>query len=356
MMLEWLLLSIAVAQAPSAAAAAPQVPSQVAPPAEPRIEPYAGTLREGRIELAQLSKLERHGDAARVAASLVAKPEFEQHSESERAETLFAIGVVHGRARQLPEAVESFHRALGLAGSSELGRDAAYNSGTYVLQGAEELRLQIPEIREKLKLPPLSAPSPQGAPSVPSAPHGGAAGASGEQPDPLAVAREAYLAARSELASAWRIDSGDPDTRANLELVQRRLKELQELEKQREQQQQDQQQKQDQKDPKQDPSQQDPSKSDSKDPQQDQQKDPDSKPDEQPEPKVNEQPQEQQPEEQKPPAEQKDAQPDKAREEMLMTPEEMQRLLDQMQKIDEQAREVQAMLRERRKQAVKKDW
>ena len=160
----------------------------------PKVTAYAGTLRAGRLELAQLSKRGEHAAARDLAAALLAKPDFEAQPELERAEALYAIGLVYGRAREIPEAVEHFHRATGLAGSGELGRAAAFNAATFLLQGAESLRAQIPEIREKLGLPPLE-PDPSAA----------APGGAGEQaPDPLTLAREAYLYARKELATALR--------------------------------------------------------------------------------------------------------------------------------------------------------
>jgi hypothetical protein len=209
----WMLL-----QAPAAPTqVAPQPATAPEPAPKPSVPPFAGTLREGRLELARLSKAEQHEAALAFVASLRAKPEFEAAPESERAELLYAIGVAHGRALQIPEAVESFHLARGLAGSSELGRAAAFNAGTYLLLGAEQVREQIPEIREKLELPPLD-PAQGGAPA--------AAGGGEQAPDPLEIARQAYLAARAELLSAWRGDNASPDVRANLELCVRRLREL----------------------------------------------------------------------------------------------------------------------------------
>ncbi|MCY3003689.1 MAG: hypothetical protein NTV21_17975 [Planctomycetota bacterium] len=339
---------------------APAVPTQVAPQPEPApkaaVQPFAGTLREGRLELARLSKAEKHEEARALAAALAAKPDFDAQPEAERAELLYAIGVAHGRALQIPEAVESFHRARGLAGSSELGRAAAYNAGTYLLLGAEQVREQIPEIRDKLKLPPLD---PAQSPAL-AAP--GGAGAGEEAPDPLEIARQAYLAARLELLAAWRGDSASSDVRANLELCVRRLRELDELERKREEQQQEQQnekqdpnQKQDpqegdqqQDKDKQDPQQQD-QKQDPKDPQQDDA----NKDGEKNEPK----PQDEKKPDESEPKKDPGAQADEAKkEERPLSAEEMQRLLQQLQQIDEKAKEIEALLRDRRRQPVKKDW
>lgn len=343
----WLLL--ALAQAPQAPVAPPQAPPAAEARTEAKLEPFAGTLRAGRLELAQLAKQEHHEEARLLGERLLAKPDFELAPETERAETLYAIGVAAGLADDIERAVESFHRSRGLAGSSELGRDAAYNAGTHLLRGAEALRLQIPEIREKLELPPLPQPA-----QPPFAPSG--AGQAPKAPDALAIAREAYVVSRGELATCWREAPGDADVRANLELVQRRLRELDELQRQREEEQQQQeQQKQDpnsQKNPGDDSQSKPDDKQDpSKDPQQDPQKPQDSQ-DPSKDPQQPKKPEDQP----KQDSQQQDAQPDKAREEMLMTPEEMQRLLDQLKSIEDQARQVEALLRERRRTPVKKDW
>ena len=318
------------------------------PAAAAQALPYAGSLRAGRVELAQLSKRGEHELARELASALLAKPDFDAQPELERAELLYAVGLARGRARELPEAVEILHRATGLAGSSELGRAAAYNAATFLLQGAESLRARVPEIREKLGLPPLD-PEPAA----------GAQGSSGAQaPDPLAVAREAYLFAHRELATALRSERLAEDVRANLELCVRRLRELDAIERQREEEQQ-QQQDQDQQD------QQD--KQQGENQQQDPNQEPQSKDDERQEEDsqdqdANEQQgesQEGQPEQEPKESEERDskeAEPQPAQDERPLSPEEMQRLLQQLQQIDEKAKAVEALLRERRRQPVKRDW
>lgn len=341
-----LLLLLVLSQA-APAPSAPQGAAAVPPAESPKVLAYPGTLRAGRLELAQLSKRGEHDAARDLAALLLAKPDFDAQPELERAEALYAIGLARGRAREIPEAVEHLHRATGLAGSGELGRAAAYNAATFLLQGAESLRAQIPEIREKLGLPPLE-PDPAAA----------APGASGaEAPDPLAVAREAYLYARKELTLALRSERLAEDVRANLELCVRRLRELDSIEREREeeqQQQQDQQDKQDQQqgeNQQQDPSKDSDSKQDPQQPEDSQQQDPGERKDEpQDEPQPEPEPKDSQE------AESKEAQPQGEQEERPLSPEEMQRLLQQLQQIDEKAKAVEAMLRERRRQPVKRDW
>lgn len=339
----WLLLFL---QAPA------QVPASPTPSAEApsKVAPYQGSLREGRLEVARLSKRDEHAAARELAQSLLAKPDFELAPELERAEALYAIGLAYGRAGEIPEAVEHFHRARGVAGSGELGRAAAYNSGTFLLLGAESLRQQIPELREKLGLPPLEPD--------PSATAGGGA----QTPDALDVARQAYLAARAELADALRSERRAEDVRANLELCVRRLRELDALERQREEQQQEQEEQQEQ-DSK-DREQQSNDSQDSKEPQQkpdSEQKPPQDPQDSQdkPDPSEEENPSKEEPEEREPkPEESKESEPkpDESKELPQLSPEEMQRLLQQLQQIDEKAKQVEAMLRERRRQPVKRDW
>lgn len=312
------------------------------PPAA--IEPYPGSLRDGRLELAQLSKRDRHEDARRMCDALMATPDWDLQSEAERAETNYAVGVAYGRAGSIEGAVEAFHRCRGIAGSSELGRDALYNSGTFLLVGAETLRRQVPEIRQKLG---LAVATPQ--PGQTQGP---------EAADPLDMAVRAYLEARAELVERWRADTQDIDTRANLELVQRRLRELEALREQRQDSEQQQKQNQDQGEQQQD--QQKSNEQQKPDPsEQDQKREGE---DQEPKPSRDEQEAQNQPQpsEQEKDDQQQDPQsgadPAKPREDMLMTPEEIQRLLDQLAQIDRQAQEIQAMLRERRKTPVKKDW
>lgn len=343
----WIAL-LALLQAP-AAPPPPPPPAPAVQPQAPKVEPYRGTSREARRALAELSDAGKHDEVQRLCEQVLARADFEQEPEGARAELWYALGVGYGNAGELAGALKQFHRAQGLAGSSELGRDALFDAGTLLLQRAEELRKQVPEIAQKLKLPT--------PPQAPPAPGQG----QGQASDPLATARTAYLDARGELVQRWRIEPLDADTRADLELIQRRLRELDELAKQREEQKQQQQQQQDPQpkdDPKQDPQQQqDPNQQQPKpqDQQEPSKQDPQTEPEDpkqQPDPQRQDQ---ESPKDQQPPPESK---PDagKPREQMLLTPEEMQRLMDQLEKIEKQALEVQRALRERRKTPVKKDW
>ena len=152
--------------------------------------------------------------------------------EWQLAEAQFARGVVLARRDQehpseagFASAVPAFESARALAGPGRLRLDATYDLGLVHLFEAERWRAQIPELA--------------GAPPAGAAPDA-------SQPDPLQTARAAYLAAKEPLIERLRADWRDADTRANLELIQRRLAELDEIERRREEQRQEQQQDQDQ--------------------------------------------------------------------------------------------------------------
>lgn len=322
----------------------------------PAPEPFAGTLLEGREKLQALTEAAEHEAASALANSVLAKPDWPLAPERERAEFHFAQAVAYGAALNYPEAAQAAHAARGLSGSSELGLASAYNAGTFRLLRAEELRREVPEIREKLKLPP-AAPPATGAPQ--NAPPGTETAS-----DPIASARSAYLAARADLLERWRAEPAHLDTRANLELVVRRLRELDEIERQREEQQSEPNERDDQ-DQKQDPEQQqgDQSQDPQNQDQQDEQKDPEQKPQDQPkDPKEQESKEPSKPEEgeqdapKDEPKPQDGADPAQPPDERLLTPEEVQRLLQQLEKIEDQAAQVQAALRRARRVPVKRDW
>ena len=171
----------------------------------------------------------------------------ERLSERQRAEVHFAVGLVqsfHELERPAPASQGGFTHAAGafdsaraLAGPGRLRLDATYDLASAVLHHAERWRSEIPEIAQAAGTP--TPPPP--APPAPPAPTGGPPPASADEapPDPLAQARAAYLEARERLIERLRADWRDADTRADLELVWRRLRELDEIERQRQEQQQE---------------------------------------------------------------------------------------------------------------------
>ncbi|MCY2961133.1 MAG: hypothetical protein NTY35_13310 [Planctomycetota bacterium] len=260
-------------------------------------------------------------------------------------------GAEDERALRREQARLAFESARLLAGPGVLRLDATYDQGLLAFGAGEEQRALIPEISGKPAQPP--APAPAGA--QPAKP-----------PDPLQLARSAYVAARERFVERLRMDWRDPDTQASVELVQRRLRELAQIERKREEEKQKQeeqqkddqkdQQKQDQKDPKKD-QQKDDSK-DPKKPEEPQKQDPsqDQKPDQKPDPK---EPQKQpDPQDAKKPedAQKPEPKPGDAQEAPKMSKEEMLQLLERLQKIEDVQQELQEKLKRMRKVSVEKDW
>lgn len=224
----------------------------------PAREPFAGTLVEGLAELERLVAAGSIQEAHALAEDLLAPTDFLRWraelrrsgsrvlepllerlepllellglaglSEPLRAEVHFAQGLAHLAGGESSSAEAAFGRARALAGPGELRLEAMYNRGLTVLLAAEAWRARIPELGGTPPAP--AAPLPGGSPPA-------------EEPDPLREARNAYLGARERLVERLRADWRDADTRANVELVQRRLAELDEIERQREEQQEQQEQ------------------------------------------------------------------------------------------------------------------
>lgn len=252
------------------------------------------------------------------------------------AHELYNQGVAHARAQERDAALNKFESARAQAGG-EWRLAAIYNLGTLELQEGERWRAKLPELQQQT-----------GAAALPLPP----AAASKDEPDALTQARQHYRKARQHFVERLRIDWKDADTRANAELVHKRLAELDKIEAEREKKKQEQQQQpkkpdeqpDKQKDPKQDPKQdeqdkppQEPQQSDAANQdQKPQQQDPADKPEE---PEKAEQPKPQPP-----------AQPEG------LSKEQMVQLLDRLQKLEEQGQKVQAQLQQARRSPVKKDW
>jgi hypothetical protein len=259
------------------------------------------------------------------------------------ARVLHDLGLSRAQVDDLEGAMADLRAAAGAAGPGEVRRSALYAAGTARLLRAEVLRCAVPEIAAALGLPePQAAPDEAG-------------------PDALEIARAAYQSARADLLERLRVDARHEDTRANLELVTRRLRELERLQQEREQQEQQQQQQpqeqQEQQDPQQkeqQPQEQQPDPQDQppQDTQQGQQDEPQDEPEESPaEPEEAPAPPEEQAQEPQP----QEAQEGQV-EERVLSREEVQRLLDQLAEIEEEGRAVRERLRERRRKPVDKDW
>jgi hypothetical protein len=257
--------------------------------------------------------------------------------------------VVHAGANEREPARECFERSRA-DGASELRLSSMYNLGSLALEQGEEWYHKLPEVSGK---PAAPAPPPPTA-AVQGQPPG---------PDPLAEARKSYLAARERFVERLRAQWNDADTRADVELVQRRLKRLDEIEKKRkeEQQKKEQQKQQDPKDPKSDQD-----KSNPKDkPDPDKQQDPKDKDkqDQQPQDPQDKDKQKQDPQKPEPPKPEDPAQngeqdkpPQPDAQQPQLSKEELTRLLDKLQQLEDQAAKLRAQIHKARRVAVKKDW
>lgn len=380
--------------APSVPQAMPPAPQAVAPsaaePAEPakQIAPYDGTLAQGLEAMQRASEAKKPDEALAIADALLAPKAFlrwrdraqseegfeknlleaaapvfawlglESMPATQRAAVHYARGVVLAQAKKREASEKAFDTARALAGSGDLRLDSIYNLGVSALEQGEEWRAQIPELNGGQNAQASPAPNAS-QPATPGAP---------PPPDPLAQARQAYLHAREHFVERLRADWQDGDTRAEAELVERRLKELDRVQKKREEQKkQEQQKKDDSKKEQQDKDQQNKDKQqqdqkdkqDSKD-QDKQQKPEDKKPEDQPkqdepkkDPKDDKQPEDAQKQDKN--KDKQDAQPTEPKEELL-TKEEVMRLLDILKQREEQGKRLQEQLHHARRTKVKKDW
>jgi Ca-activated chloride channel family protein len=203
-------------------------------------------------------------------------------------------------------------------------------------------------------LPGIPVPPGSAAPAAP-----GTGAQPEEPPDPLELARGFYERSLEHFVERLRIDWRDEDTAANVELIQRRLRELDEIEQQREEQEQQQEQEQEGEEPQEneeqdsdeqeeseqgEPSEQDPNEQ--QEPQDGEPEDPSEEEQQEPEPQDGEG------EESAPPQDPPPGEP----EERVLTREEVMRLLDQLEQIEQEAEKIQERLRDRNRVPVKRDW
>ncbi len=360
----------------------PAAPPVEPPPEAPAFEPYDKSLAEGLDEVRDLSGAKKFDDAYALCGRLLAPTRFDAWRErqlaeaggmkrvveaatpafdwlgvsglspEERAAVHYAEGVVASTAGDHAHAEPVFQSARSLAGPSDVRLASIYNLGVNALLDGEVERAKIPELQGG-QAAPQAAP-PAAAPGAPP------------PPDPLDLARAAYVRAKTHLVERVRAQWDDADTRANIELVQRRLKELDEIQKKREEQKKkDEQEKQDKKeqdekqkspdDQKKDDEkeqQQKPDESEKKDPKSEEKSDDEKKDQEEPpKPEDAEQSKDQKPEEQKP-----EPQPSEETLEKLLTKEEMMRLFDVLKQHEEEYDKLKAQMRQSRRAKAKKDW
>ena len=301
---------------------------------------FEGTLAQGLKRIEELATAAQKDEALALSEQLLSA-----FGSRARPAIEYARGVVQAGVKEREPAGESFQHARA-DGAGALRLASIYNLGALALEGAEECYQKLPEVSGKQ--PPAAA-----APG--KAPPG---------PDALAEARKGYLAARERFVERLRAQWNDADTRADVELVQRRLKRLDEIEKKRkEEEQKKQKQQQDSKNDKDPKDKQDPQDKDKQDPdpKKDDAQDKDKQPDQQPaqDPKDKDKQDPKKPEDHKPdeqkPGEQQKPQPKDAQDPQL-SKEEMTRLLDKLQQLEEQAAKLRAQIHKARRVAVKKDW
>jgi len=240
----------------------------------------------------------------------------------------YTRGVLELQAAEFEPAASALREARAQAGPGELRWDSTYNLGVLHLVQGERFRAQIPELSG-------AAPGPSPLPEDAE-----------EAPDPLESAREHYLKARDWFVERLILDWRDPDTRANTELVQRRLRELDELEMQRQEQQgEEQQEPRDGQEPQEGDEEGDQSSDDEQEPGEES---PESAEGEREPDEPEGEDSEEEPEDEE--GEEADA------EEVHLTQEEMQRLLELLREIEEEGEEVQDALRRIGRQNVDRDW
>lgn len=385
-MIAWMLLLSQSAPVSAPADAVPHAPES----AVARIEPFDGPFGEGLAEIRRLANSGAIDEAVLVAEQLAVPnalarkveellradgwrasvgralasagdaldligppPVIRAEAQYARA-TALALGSRRAvsedeRALRREQSLLAFESARLMAGPGTLRLDATYEQGNLAFAAGEEQRAELPEISGQPAQPP---------PPPPVAAQPGAAAP--EPPDPLQLARAAYLAARERYLERLRMDWRDADTQANVELCQRRLRELDEIERQRQQEKQEQEQKDESKDEeqkddeKQDPKDSQDEKSDEpqsdepkpKDPSEDPAKDPE--PDEEPADPKDEPTPEDSPKPEPKPIDPKDL--------PKMSKEEMLQLLQRLEKIEDVQKELQEKLKRMRRVGVEKDW
>lgn len=356
------LALVFAAQAPPSSTPAAPVPAAASPASTPAIDRRGA--REVLLDVRRDLQAERFDDALRSCDSLVARADA---PAALRGEVEFHRGLVLERQGDRPAAATAFARAGGLCAPGPLRLAAWYDAGTVELGIAEELFLRIPEVRKARGMPALPAPSATGAsgpttagtPGPGAAPGAAAPSASQDPNADLDQASDAYRVAQTSLVLRLRAERGDEDTRANLELIRRRLRQLDELRRQREEQ---------KPEPKEDPQSQD--SKDGEPPKDSKDGEPPKDPKDEPQdpskqdPKPSEPPKPTDPKDEAKPEDAKESKPESSApqdpaqpgEERELSKEEVLRLLDQLQAIEQEARELEAKIRARRRAPVEKDW
>ena len=307
------------------------------------VRQIGATLTRSTSTEALLMALDPDGGAwwSRVFTDVAGRLGWESRTPLQSAYAHHLIACAERRADDLDAAEPHLEKARAWAGPGALRLDAIYDLGWIDLHRAEALYDTIPEVHGGSNDPMSPGYVPDDA----------------NTEDPLAPAKAAYLAARAHFAERLRMDWQDADTRANVELIQRRLKSIADIEEQRKQD--EGQERSDEGDPE---NQDNP---ESQDQDSNGQKSPGGEQSENQEPKEGSEDQEsegeQQDAEDAEPEETKEGETNEAEEgeepeETHMTKEEMQRLLDNLKDHGEVGEDIMKMNRRRQRVRVEKDW
>lgn len=359
-----------------ASSGAPAVPGSSATPEAaselPPLEPLEGRFAELYDEaLEQLSAGDAHAAALRAARLALPDAPTRWHDRlrlrtgglSERVlapvnPALRALGWAPRTREQRAAARHLEGLALHGAGNAD-GAEAAWQAARGLASGpaalaacdalagvdlarAEELYQQIPEV--------------QGVTQNALAPNFRAS-TDETQEDPLPLAREAYLEARAHLVDRLRADWRDANARANAELVQRRMRRLDEIEQERRQEEgQERSDENSSENESSDSSDSSDQGSETSDEQQEQEQKPEDSTDQESEGEGDSQEGEEEPQDEQEQAEGGEGEEDAEPQERLLTKEEQQRLLDQLRRHNLKGQELREQLARLRARGTDKDW
>lgn len=260
----------------------------------------------------------------------------------------WTLGVARAREGAVETAEEDFQAVRG-SGDRELRQHGMYGLGWLDLDLAEQLFETVPEVKGATQ----NAMSPG---YQPPAPGGGEEGA-----DPLPLARKAYESALEHYLERLRADWRDADTRANVEWIQRRLREIEKIEQERTQ------------DEGTDRSQDDPQEQDQQEEEEqsessgDQGAPSDEEQDEEPQEESSEESDEEQEGEQQDSESENEEEPgeqdeeaegeqDAEQQELHLTDEQMKRLLETLMQHNKEGEELREVMQSQGRQATDRDW
>lgn len=263
-------------------------------------------------------------------------------SRGQRAAARHLEGLARHRDGDVDGAEAAWQAARGLS-SGPAALAACDALAAVDLAAAEELFQQIPEV--------------QGVTQNALAPNFRSS-SNETQEDPLPPARAKYLEARAHLVDRLRADWRDADARANAELVQRRLRRLDEIEQERRQEEgQERSDEDSSENESSDSSDSSDQGSETSDEQEQQDQEPEDSQDQDSEGEGDSQDGEEEPQDEQEEAEggdegEEDAEP----QERLLTKEEQQRLLDQLRRHNLKGQELREQLARLRARGTDKDW